>query len=115
MSKEPSEEKKELKDLNLQETIEALSGANYAPSDIAIYIGMQHRAFMLALADKDSAIKHHYERGRLRAQFAVDNILREEATAGTITAAQIYFKRVEERRVEEIKRTVFYGYEETHT
>lgn len=108
---EEKKEKKELAELTLDETIEALAAANYGPSDIALYIGHNRKSFLTEWNNPESKIRYHYNRGRLKASFEVDTNMQQNAAAGNITAAQIFYKRVEEQKVADLKHKIFYGYE----
>lgn len=97
--------------LTVEETIEKLAGCNYGPRDIAKYLDLPFKEFLAAWKDKESVIRYHYERGRLVADFEVNEKLLDNAKSGNITAAQIYFKSAEEKKVESLKEEIFYGFE----
>lgn len=97
--------------LSNEDIIEKLSGCNYGPREIAMYLDMSEKTFMQAWLDKKSAIRHHYEKGKLEADFDINQKLLDNAKSGNITAAQQYFKQVEERRVEDLKAKIYYGSE----
>lgn len=103
--------KKELADLTLEETIEAMAAANYGPSDIALYIGHNKKSFLTEWNNPESKIRYHYNRGRLKAKFEVDHNMQQNAASGNITAAQIFYKQSEDQRVQDLKHKIFYGYE----
>lgn len=94
-----------------EDIIEKLAGCNYGPREIAMYLDMSEKTFMKAWNDPKSAIRHHYEKGKLEADFDINQKLLDTAKTGNITAAQQFFKKVEERKVEDIKARIYYGFE----
>lgn len=94
-----------------EQIIETLAACNYGPRDIAMYLEMSEATFMKAWNDPKSAIRHHYEKGKLEADFDINQKLLETAKGGNITAAQQYFKQVDERRVADLKARIYYGSE----
>ncbi|AXP79180.1 hypothetical protein CJ739_80 [Mariniflexile rhizosphaerae] len=97
--------------LSTEDIIEKLAGCNYGPREIAMYLDMSEKTFMKAWLDKTSAIRHHYEKGKLEADFDINQKLLDNAKTGNITAAQQYFKQVEERKVQDLKAQIYYGSE----
>ncbi len=97
--------------LSTEDIIEKLAACNYGPSEICMYLELSKKTFIKAFNDPTSAIRHHYEKGKLEADFDISKKLLDNATTGNITAAQTFFKKVEERRVEDIKAKIYYGSE----
>lgn len=97
--------------LTTESIIEKLAACNYGPSDICMYLDMKRDVFMNAFNDPKSAIRHHYEKGKLEADFDISQKLLETATKGNITATQQYLKMREARDVETLKKRIFYGFE----
>lgn len=89
--------------------IEQLSAVNYSYAEMALYLSMPKKLFVQEAKQKDSAIWEAIQRGYLKTQFDIDNKLAENAAAGNITAVQIYEKRTEAKRVENLKEIIFYG------
>jgi hypothetical protein len=77
-------------------TIENMAGCNYAPSDIAIYLGTNVGYFLKEYNTEGSVIQQAYYRGRLIAQYEINNKQRELAMTGNITATQIFLKESKE-------------------
>lgn len=100
---------KELKDLDFNETIERLAAVNYSYDEMAIYVGMKKSSFRKEATTVDSAIWTAIQKGRLMAQFEIDDKLAQNARSGNITAAQMYKKSVEEKRAENLKAQIFYA------
>lgn len=106
---EEEKEPMELSDLTLTETVERLSAVNYSFDDMALYVGMSKSSFRKEATTEDSAIWTAIQKGRLRAQFEIDDKLAQNAMSGNITAAQIYKKSAEEKHIENLKAKIFYG------
>ena len=94
------------------ETIEQLSATNYAPSQIATYLSLDKKAFLERWNDPDSTVRHHYEKGKLTADFEINQKLLDNARSGNITAAQIFEKNKERVNVENLKQQIFFGHGE---
>lgn len=97
--------------LTTEDIIEKLAACNYGPSEIAMYLEMNEQTFLKAFQDPKSAIRHHYEKGKLETDFDISQKLLDTAKTGNITAAQQYAKMVEARHVETLKQRIFYGFE----
>ena len=98
----------QLTDAHLIE-IEQLAAVNYSYAEMALYLSMPKKLFVQEAKQKDSAIWEAIQRGYLKTQVDIDNKLAENAAAGNITAVQIYEKRTEAKRVENLKEIIFYG------
>lgn len=109
MTKENPTNSNELPELTFIETIERLAAVNYSYKEMAIYIGHNVRSFREEANKEDSEIWLAIQRGRLQAQFDIDDKLAQNARTGNITAAQMYKKSAEEKRVEDLKAQIFYG------
>jgi hypothetical protein len=93
----------------VEDIIERLSGCNYGPKQIAKYLELDEKDFLKSWNDLQSKVRYHYDRGRLQADFLINDKLADNAKSGNITAAQIFFKNAEARRAEDIKKRVIYG------
>src|SRR5690606_8719639 len=99
----------DLAELTLTETVERLSAVNYSFKEMAIYLGMKKSAFVKEATTEDSPIWTAIQKGRLQSQFEIDDKLAQNAKSGNITAAQIYKKSAEDKRIENLKAQIFYG------
>lgn len=90
------------------EVIEKMAGCNYSPANIALYLNLPEKGFLAAWADKKSAIRHHYDRGQLVADFEISRKRLENAMAGNLTADQQHQKETEKRRVEDVKKQILF-------
>lgn len=91
------------------ETISNLAAVNYSPSEIALYLQVNKRAFKLELDNPDSLVREAYDRGQLLAKFEIDNAMLEAAKKGNLTATQIYDKHSEANKLEQLKNKYIYG------
>lgn len=91
------------------EAIEKLSGCNYPPEKIALYLQVDEKLFMDLYQDIKSDVRRHYDRGKLVADFEVNSKQQELAMAGNITAAQIYLKEKEKNEIENIRKKCLYN------
>lgn len=91
--------------------IEIMAACNYAPEKIALKLDVDKAEFMKAWFKKDSAVRYHYDRGQLVADFDINQKQLENAKSGNITAAQIYYKNAQAQKVENLKKQIFYGFE----
>jgi len=62
---------------------------------------------MLEWNDKDTLVRHHYDRGILQSQFAISNSLKGLADKGNITAVQEFKKLQLENEIENLKTQFF--------
>lgn len=88
------------------ETIENLAAVNYAPREIAVYLDVDEKEFLLQFYNPKSTVRFHYEKGILAASFEVDNKLLENAKSGNITATQEIKKAQEKRAFENHKNRI---------
>ena len=86
------------------ETIEDLAASNYAPSQIATYLSLDKKEFLERWNDPESTVRHHYEKGKLSADFEINQKL--------LTNAQIFEKNRERVNVENLKQQLFFGHGE---
>jgi len=93
------------------EEIEQLAAANYSPEQIAIYQGKDKKEFLNAWNNLESKERLHYEKGRLVAEFEINQKLLDNAKSGNITAAQIFEKNRERVHVENMKKQIYFGTE----
>lgn len=91
--------------------IEDLAANNYSPEKIALYLDVDKKAFMALWFNKQSDVRHHYNRGQLVAEFEVNNKQKELAVAGNITAAQIFLAQKEKTNLDNIRNRIFFGYD----
>jgi hypothetical protein len=109
MTDENKTNSEELSELTLPQTIERLAAVNYSFDEMAIYIGMKKSAFRHEASTVDSVIWTAIQKGRLQAEFEINDKLSQNARSGNITAAQIVQKIKQEKHVENLKSTIFYG------
>lgn len=91
------------------ESIEKLAACNYSPEKIALYLGVDKTEFMQLWYINSSLVRHHYEKGKLEAEFDINAKQLELAKSGNITAAQIFLKEAENNRVKNILNQALYG------
>lgn len=89
--------------------IEELSGCNYSPEKIALYLDADKREFMKLWQTKDSLVRIAYDRGKLVASYEVNKKQKENAQSGNITAAQIFLKESKEEEAKNVLNNVLYG------
>ena len=94
------------------EMIEDLAASNYAPSQIATYLSLDKKEFLERWNDPESTVRHHYDKGKLTADFEINQKLLINAKSGNITAAQIFEKNRERVNVENLKQQIFFGHGE---
>lgn len=90
-------------------SIESLSACNYSPEKIAIYLDVDKKAFMQLWYQKESMVRHHYERGKLVADFEISNKQKELAVAGNITATQIFIGLRKDTEIDNIRNQILFG------
>lgn len=93
-------------DLNV---IQNMAACNFAPSEIALQIGVDKKAFLQLYQKKESDVRQAYDAGKLKTTFDIMNKQKELAEGGNITAAQIFLKESERIEVENIKKRVYFG------
>lgn len=89
--------------------IEQLSGCNYSPEKIALYLDADKREFMKLWQTKDSLVRVAYDRGKLVSSFEVNKKQLENAQSGNITAAQIFLKESKEEEAKNILHNILFG------
>ena len=89
--------------------IHNLAGCNYSPEKIAVYLEVDKKAFLQLWYDQDWEVRKSYERGKLVAEFNINNKQKELAESGNITAAQIFLKESEKTKVENIRNQCLFG------
>lgn len=90
-------------------TIEDLSGNNYSPERIALYLDVDKKDFMRLWYQKESEVRLRYDRGQLVSEFLVNQKQHELAKAGNITAAQIFLKESEKNRIANLRNKILFG------
>lgn len=91
------------------EQIEQLSGHNYSPEKIALYLDVDKELFMKLWYDKQSKVRYAFDKGQLVSEFNVMNKQKQLAESGNITAAQIFLKEKETQKIENIRNHVLFG------
>jgi hypothetical protein len=86
-----------------------LAGCNYSPEKIALYLDVDKKAFLQLWGNKESEVRLAYERGKLIAEFNINNKQKELAEKGNITAAQIFLKEAEKNEVNNIRNRILFG------
>lgn len=94
---------------DILEQIEKLSGINYSPEKIALYLGVDKALFVKQWFDRESDVRHVYDRGQLEAEANVIIKQKELAESGNITATQIFLKEKENRDIENIRNHILFG------
>ena len=89
--------------------IHNLAGCTYSPEKIALFLEVDKKAFMQLWFDDTSEVRRHYERGKLVAEFNINNKQKELAEKGNITAAQIFLKEAEKNEVNNIRNRILFG------
>jgi hypothetical protein len=90
-------------------TIEDLSGCNYSPERIALYLDVEQKDFLRLWYQKESEVRQRYNRGQLVSEFLVNQKQHELAKAGNITAAQIFLKEAEKNEVRNLRNKILFG------
>lgn len=90
-------------------TIEDLSGNNYSPERVALYLDVDKKDFMRVWYQKESEVRQRYDRGQLVSEFLVNQKQHELAKAGNITAAQIFLKESEKNRITNLRNQILFG------
>jgi len=90
-------------------SIEDLSACNYAPEKIALFLEVDKKSFLKLWNDKENEVRKRYERGKLVAEFEIQNQQKELAKKGNITAAQIFLKESEKNEVNNIRNRILFG------
>jgi hypothetical protein len=90
------------------ETISSLSALNYTREMIAMYLEIDLKQFNKAFHAELSAVKFHFDKGKLESRFLINDKLLENAKSGNITAAQEYNKFVSAQEVEAVKKRILF-------
>lgn len=109
MTEENKTNSTDLTELTLEQTVERLAAVNYSYDEMAIYVNMKKSAFRNEATKEDSVIWTAIQRGRLKAEFEINDKLSQNAQSGNITAAQQFQKIKEQKEVENLKARIFYG------
>lgn len=62
--------------------------------------------------NKQSLVRHHYDKGVLEADFLISNGLLDHAKKGNITAAQEFKKIARAQHVENLKNEILFNHED---
>jgi len=90
-------------------SIEDLAACNYSPEKIALYLDVDKTAFLQTWYNLKSLVRMAYERGKLVAEFEINNKQKALAVSGNITAAQIFLKEAKENEVNNIRNRILFG------
>jgi len=93
------------------ETVFNMAACNYAPSDIALHLGVDKKLFLALYNNKESDVCQSYNAGKLSTNLAIMSKQKELAEGGNITAAQIFLRESERIEVENIKNRLLFGHE----
>jgi ssDNA-specific exonuclease RecJ len=94
--------------------ISEMAACNYLPSQIALNLDVDKKAFLQTWNNKESYVRLAYERGKLEADFNISNKQRELAEAGNITAAQIFISLREATEIAQIRDQILYGHDDAY-
>ena len=89
--------------------IEDLAACNYSPEKIALYLDVDKKAFLQTWNNHESFVRLAYDRGKLVAEFSINQKQKELAVAGNITAAQIFLKESEKNETNNIRNRILFG------
>lgn len=87
--------------------VEKMGAINYAPRQICLYFGWDKKEFYREFNNPNSPLRIAFERGRLKADFDINSKLLENASAGNITATQIFENKTEQKNVQALIRKHF--------
>lgn len=90
-------------------SIEDLAACNYSPEKIALYLDVDKKGFLETWNNKESYVRKSYDRGKLVAEFSINQKQKELAVAGNITAAQIFLKESDKNEVNNIRNRILFG------
>lgn len=93
------------------QTIMDMAGSNFAPSDIALQLGVPKKAFLALYNTPDSDVREAYNAGKLQTQKNIMDKQRELAEGGNITAVQIFTKEAESIETANIRNLCLFGNE----
>lgn len=93
------------------EAIERMASLNYTKRQMAMYLDKSYREFTKACEVPNSEILYRISKGKLEADFKIQDKLLENAESGNITAIQIFDKFRQNTEVENIKARIIYGEE----
>jgi hypothetical protein len=91
--------------------IHDLAGCNYSPEKIALFLDVDKKAFLELWNKNESEVRLAYERGKLIAEFNINNKQKELAEKGNITAAQIFIGLRETTEIAQIRDQILYGHD----
>jgi hypothetical protein len=90
-------------------SIEDLAACNYSPEKIALYLDVDKKAFLQTWNNAESYVRKAYDRGKLVAEFSINQKQKELAVSGNITAAQIFLKESKENEINNIRNRILFG------
>lgn len=93
------------------EQVEQLAGVGYSAEQIAMYLDVPKKDFLLDFYDLTSLIYYHYQRGLLLTDANAGMALAKNAEAGNITAHQQLEKIRRKQLVERERKRIIYGQE----
>lgn len=98
-----------LVDLSLEEEVEIMAGCNWAPSDMATYLGFEKKAFLSQYNTPGTRIWEAARRGKLKTDMTISFRQKTLAEAGNITAVQIFEKMKEQKETEALRNKVWFN------
>lgn len=93
------------------EQVENLAGIGYSAEQIAMYLDVPKKDFLLDFYDLESLIHYRYNRGLLVTDAIAGMALAASASTGNITAHQQLEKIRRKQLVEREKKRIIYGQE----
>ena len=91
------------------DTIQGLAGLNYTPLQMATYLEVEPVRFLKALKVANSIISFNINKGKLEAEFQVNEKLLQNAKSGNLTAVMMFNNARDRNDIESIKRRILYG------
>ena len=89
-------------------TIQNMAACNYAPSEIALQLGVDKKGFLALYNDNESDVRQAYNAGKLATTFEIMTKQKELAEGGNITSGQIFLKERDRIDFENIKYKTFF-------
>jgi hypothetical protein len=93
------------------EAIERMSSLNYTKRQMAMYLDKSYKEFLSAVEVLNSEVAYRISKGKLEADFKIQDKLLENAKSGNITAIQMFDKFRFDNEIENIKARILYGEE----
>lgn len=90
------------------ESISELAGCNYAPDDIALFLGIPAAMFRKVWKDEESEVRYRYDYGKAQTQAQIHISQTKSAKEGNVTAAQLHDKFSQRLQFENAKKKHLY-------